>query len=54
MQINERDRSILEHMIQEDDKRENIDLDKYINHGERLFPEDAQNYIRELRDEERV
>lgn len=36
------------------DKRENIDLDKYINHGERLFPADAQNYIRELRDEERI
>ena len=36
------------------DKREDIDLDKYINQGEKLFPEDAQEYIRELRNEERI
>ena len=36
------------------DKRENLDLDKYINQGEKLFPEDAQKYIRELRNEERI
>ena len=36
------------------DKREDLDLDKYINHGEKLFPADAQEYIRELRNEERI
>ena len=36
------------------DKRGDIDLDKYINQGEKLFPEDAQEYIRELRNEERI
>ena len=36
------------------DKREGIDLDKYINHGEKLFPSDAEKYIRELRNEERI
>lgn len=35
-------------------KPENINLDKYINQGEKLFPEDAQKYIRELRNEERI
>ena len=36
------------------DNREDLDLDKYINHGEKLFPTDAQEYIRELRNEERI
>lgn len=36
------------------DKQLDINLDKYINQGEKLFPEDAQKYIRELRDEERI
>ena len=30
-----------------------VDLDKYINKGEKLFKKDAQEYIREIRDEER-
>ncbi|MDO4939011.1 MAG: hypothetical protein Q4E54_03520 [Lachnospiraceae bacterium] len=30
------------------------DIDKYINHGDSLFPEDAQKYIGELRDEGRI
>lgn len=35
-------------------KTSDINLDKYINQGERLFKTDAQKYIRKLRDEERM
>ena len=31
-----------------------IDLDKYINPGERLFKTDAQKYISKLRDEKNM
>ena len=35
-------------------EKKDINLDQFINQGERLFTMDAQEYIRELRDEERV
>lgn len=34
-------------------KSRNIDLNKYVNHGEKLFKTDAQEYVRRIRDEER-
>ncbi len=31
-----------------------IDLKKYMGRGEKLFPSDAQEYIREMRDNDRI
>lgn len=34
--------------------KKNIDLKKYMGRGEKMFPSDAQEYIKELRDSDRI
>ncbi|WP_418746220.1 hypothetical protein [Frisingicoccus sp.] len=34
--------------------KKKVDLKKYVGRGEKLFQSDAQEYIREMRDDERI
>lgn len=41
--------------FQREKNRKDINLKKYMNRGKKMFPEqDAQDYVRELRDNDRV
>ena len=35
-------------------KKQKVDLRKYMGRGEKMFQSDAQEYIKELRDDERI
>lgn len=35
-------------------ERKNIDLKKYMGRGEKMFQTDAQDYVKELRDSDRI
>lgn len=35
-------------------KKEKIDLERYIGRGKKMFHSDAQDYVRELRDNDRL
>lgn len=35
-------------------ERKNIDLKKYMGRGEKMFQTDAQDYVKELRDNDRI
>lgn len=36
------------------EKKEKIDLSKYMGRGEKMFQTDAQSYVKELRDNDRI
>ena len=46
--------TILDYPYKKLHKEKKVDLRKYMGRGEKMFQSDAQEYIKELRDDERI
>ena len=46
--------TILDYPYKKQQKEKKVDLRKYMGRGEKMFQSDAQEYIKELRDDERI
>jgi len=50
----EKGQKVIVTILENTQKKEKIDLDKYIGRGEKMFHSDAQDYVRGLRGNDRI